>query len=206
MARMKTMETRALILETAKRLFATRNFDVSMSQIAEEVGIPVGSIYTYFDSKQALVETIIEEGWSEFRSWTEDGLAAYKAAARPDDAREQSLKSLSFLVNGALPKLFSDVELIMLLLAEADSTTKLEDKLQYFATMIAGLVSACIVPSVSHVDPRQYDTGITVLLLGALETLRIASKTDLKIGAADIQTFFKQIVENALGQPLPDMG
>jgi hypothetical protein len=30
-----------------KRLFATRNFDVSMSAIAEEIGIPVGSIYTY---------------------------------------------------------------------------------------------------------------------------------------------------------------
>jgi len=74
MARVKTMEKRALILETAKRLFATRNFDVSMSAIAEEIGIPVGSIYTYFDSKQALVETIIEEGWERIphldRRWS----------------------------------------------------------------------------------------------------------------------------------------
>lgn len=205
MARVKTMEKRALILETAKRLFATRNFDVSMSAIAEEIGIPVGSIYTYFDSKQALVETIIEEGWSEFRTWTEDGLKVSKTAERSDDARAQSLKALSFLVNGALPRLFSDVELIMLLLAEAGSTAKLEEKLQYLAALIAGLVSACMLPGVSHVDPEQYDTGITVLLLGALETLRIASKTDLKISAADIQAFFKQTVENALGQPLPDM-
>ncbi len=205
MARVKTMEKRALILETAKRLFATRNFDVSMSAIAEEIGIPVGSIYTYFDSKQALVETIIEEGWNEFRTWTEDGLKVSKTAERSDDAHAQSLKALSFLVNGALPRLFSDVELIMLLLAEAGSTAKLEEKLQYLAALIAGLVSACMLPGVSHVDPEQYDTGITVLLLGALETLRIASKTDLKISAADIQAFFKQTVENALGQPLPDM-
>jgi hypothetical protein len=88
-------------------------------------------------------------------------------------------------------RLFSDVELIMLLLAEAGSTAKLEEKLQYLAALIAGLVSACMLPGVSHVDPEQYDTGITVLLLGALETLRIASKTDLKISAADIQAFFK---------------
>jgi AcrR family transcriptional regulator len=205
MARMKTAEKRTLILETAKRLFASRNVDVSMSQIAEEIGIPVGSIYTYFDSKQSLVETIIEEGWNEFRAWTEEGLRACRTAGQPDDARAQSLRALSFLVNSALPKLFSDVELIMLLLAEADSTAKLEAKLQYLAAMIADLVSACIVPSVSHVDPRQYDTGITVLLLGALETLRIASKTDIRISAADIQAFFRQVVENALGQPLPDM-
>jgi AcrR family transcriptional regulator len=203
---MKTMEKRTLILETAKRLFATKNVDVSMSQVAEEIGIPVGSIYTYFDSKQSLVETIIDEGWSEFRAWTEDGLGACRAAERSKDAHTQSLKALSFLVNSALPKLFSDVELIMLLLAEADSTAKLEEKLQYFATMIAGLVSACALPTVSHVDPRLYDTGITVLLLGALETLRIASKTDLKIDAGDILGLFRQIVENALGQTLPDMG
>lgn len=205
MARAKTTEKRELILETAKRLFATRNFNVSMNQIAEEIGIPVGSIYTYFDSKQSLVETIIEEGWSEFRAWTEDGLKVYRVGVGPDETRTQSLKALSFLVNRALPRLFSDVELIMLLLSEADSTAKLEEKLQYFAATIAELVAACTLPSVSHVDPRQYDTGITVLLLGALETLSVASKTDLKISAADIQLFLRQIVENALGQTLPDM-
>lgn len=205
MARMKTEAKRALILETAKRLLASKNVDVSMGQIAEAIGIPVGSIYTYFDSKQSLIETIIEEGWNEFRAWTEEGLAACKASERTADARTQSLISLSFLVNKALPKLFSDVDLIMLLLSETDQTTNLEAKLQYLAAMIADIVSACTVPSLSHVDPRQYDTGITVLLLGALETLRIASKTDIRISASDIQAFFKQIVENALGQALPDM-
>ncbi len=205
MARMKAPEKRALILETAKRLFASKDVDVSMGQIAEAIGIPVGSIYTYFDSKQSLVETIIEEGWDEFRTWTEEGLAAYRVSERTVDARTQSLKALSFLVNSALPKLFSDVDLIMLLLSETDQTTRLEAKLQYLAAMIADLVSACTAPSISPVDPRQYHTGITVLLLGALETLRIASKTDIKISAADILAFFKQIVENALGQALPDM-
>jgi AcrR family transcriptional regulator len=206
MARMKTAEKRALILETAKRLLASKNADVSVGQIADAIGIPVGSIYTYFDSKQSLVETIIEEGWNEFRTWTEEGLAACKASAQVDDVRAQSLRSLSFLVNKALPKLFSDVDLIMLLLAETDQTSKLEVKLQYLAATIADLVSACTVPSVSRVDPRQYHMGITVLLLGALETLRIASKTDITIGADDILAFFKQIVETALGQALPDMG
>lgn len=202
---MKAPEKRALILETAKRLFASKDVDVSMGQIAEAIGIPVGSIYTYFDSKQSLVETIIEEGWNEFRTWTEEGLAAYRVSERTADAQTQSLRALSFLVNSALPKLFSDVDLIMLLLSETDQTTRLEAKLQYLAAMIADLVSACTAPSISPVDPRQYHTGITVLLLGALEALRIASKTDIKISAADILAFFKQIVENALGQALPDM-
>jgi AcrR family transcriptional regulator len=49
--------------------------NVSMNDIARKIGIPVGSIYTYFPSKQALIETIIEEGWNQFRTWLEQQLA-----------------------------------------------------------------------------------------------------------------------------------
>jgi len=199
MARVKAIEKRELILETAKRLFAGRGIAVSMGEIADEIGIPVGSIYTYFDSKQALVEIIIEEGWNEFRVWVEAGLASIGP-----DAREKSLRSLSFLVNRALPMLFSDVDLIMLLLAEASSSAKLEEKLQYISNLIARLVADCASASAPVTDPKLYSTGITVMLLGALETLRITSKTDLGVSVGDIQRFLRQVAENALGEPLPD--
>lgn len=209
MARSKTTEKRELILETAKRLFAARGVAVSMGEIADEIGIPVGSIYTYFDSKQALVEIIIEEGWNEFREWVEAGLAALGAGvervgAPQYGARELSLRSLSFLVNSALPMLFSDVDLIMLLLAEASSSARLEEKLQYISDMIARLVADCASNNAPEIDPRLYSTGITVMLLGALETLRITSKIDLDVSVEDIQRFLRQVAENALGQPLPD--
>ncbi len=204
MPRPKTEEKRKLILDTAKRLFALEGVGVSMNEMAEAIGIPVGSIYTYFDSKQVLVETIIEEGWNEYRLWLEEGIAAIQLGNQNADARLIALKILSFLVNKALPKLFSDVELIMLLLAEAGTTARLEEKLQYFSSMITKLVSECQVSGAAENDPRQYNTGITVLLLGALETLRLSSKTDLKLSADDIQAFFRLIVENALGQGLPD--
>ncbi len=199
MARVKAIEKRELILETAKRLFAEKGVAVSMGEIADEIGIPVGSIYTYFDSKQALVEIIIEEGWNEFRVWLEAGLAAIGP-----DTHEKSLHSLSFLVNRALPMLFSDVDLIMLLLAEARSSAKLEEKLQYLSDLIARLVADCASANTPFTDPRLYSTGITVMLLGSLETLRITSKTDLGVSVDDIQRFLRQVAENALGQPLPD--
>ncbi|HNV35823.1 MAG TPA: TetR/AcrR family transcriptional regulator [Rectinema sp.] len=63
------------MLETAKALFALEGMNVSMNDIARKIGIPVGSIYTYFPSKQALIETIIEEGWNQFRTWLEQQLA-----------------------------------------------------------------------------------------------------------------------------------
>lgn len=204
MPRPKTEEKRKLILDTAKRLFALEGVGVSMNEMAEAIGIPVGSIYTYFDSKQVLVETIIEEGWNEYRLWLEEGIASIQLGSQNADKRLTALKILSFFVNKALPKLFSDVELIMLLLAEAGTTARLEEKLQYFSSMITKLVSECQVSGAAENDPRQYNTGITVLLLGALETLRLSSKTDLKLSADDIQAFFRLIVENALGQGLPD--
>jgi|ADurb_Total_1013_FD_contig_21_3407343_length_233_multi_4_in_0_out_0_1 hypothetical protein len=40
--------------------------------------------------------------------------------------------------------------------------------------------------------------------LVALETLRISAQTDLNVSAEDIKVFLKQIVQDALGQPLPD--
>ncbi len=211
MARVKAIEKRELILESAKRLFADKGISVSMGEIADEIGIPVGSIYTYFDSKQALVEIIIEEGWNEFRAWVESGLAASglnassQGSSQDRDAREKSLRSLSFLVNRALPMLFSDVDLIMLLLAEASSSAKLEEKLQYISVLIARLVADCASASAPVTDTRLYSTGITVMLLGALETLRITAKTDLGVSVDDIQRFLRQVAENALGEPLPDM-
>lgn len=204
MARVKTKEKRTLILETAKRLFATKGESVSMNGIAKEIGISVGSIYTYFPSKQSLIETIIEEGWDEYRVWVEDRMVSIMESGKQDDGIGLSLCALSFLVDEALPKLFSDVELIMILLAGASSNARLEKKLQYLSSMISKLVEDSSVSLEVPLDAKFYRIGIMVFLLGALETIRITSKTDIDINAADIRAFLRQLMENELGQPLPD--
>ena len=204
MARVKTKEKRTLILETAKRLFATKGESVSMNGIAKEIGISVGSIYTYFPSKQSLIETIIEEGWDEYRVWVEDRMVSIMESGKQDDGIGLSLCALSFLVDEALPKLFGDVELIMILLAGASSNARLEKKLQYLSSMISKLVEDSSVSLEVPLDAKFYRIGIMVFLLGALETIRITSKTDIDINAADIRAFLRQLMENALGQPLPD--
>ncbi|HOI98198.1 MAG TPA: TetR/AcrR family transcriptional regulator [Rectinema sp.] len=204
MARVKTKEKRTLILETAKRLFATKGESVSMNGIAKEIGISVGSIYTYFPSKQSLIETIIEEGWDEYRVWVEDRMVSIMESGKQDDGIGLSLCALSFLVDEALPKLFSDVELIMILLAGASSNARLEKKLQYLSSMISKLVEDSSVSLEVPLDAKFYRIGIMVFLLGALETIRITSKTDIDINAADIRAFLRQLMENALGRPLPD--
>lgn len=95
MARRKDAEKRRRILDEAKRVFAQAGFDrTSMGTVAERVGIPVGSLYTYFDSKETLLGAIIEEGWAEFATSLETGLEAADASV-PVDAREPAGDALA---------------------------------------------------------------------------------------------------------------
>jgi AcrR family transcriptional regulator len=49
----KSEQTRALILETAMRLFQERGYDkTTMRAIASEAGVSVGNAYYYFESKE----------------------------------------------------------------------------------------------------------------------------------------------------------
>ncbi|WP_231607831.1 TetR/AcrR family transcriptional regulator [Streptacidiphilus albus] len=53
----KSEQTRALILETAMRLFQERGYDkTTMRAIAAEAGVSVGNAYYYFDGKEFLIQ------------------------------------------------------------------------------------------------------------------------------------------------------
>ncbi|MGW2344560.1 TetR family transcriptional regulator [Streptomyces sp. NPDC001661] len=53
----KSEQTRALILETAMRLFRERGYDkTTMRAIAQEAGVSVGNAYYYFGGKEHLIQ------------------------------------------------------------------------------------------------------------------------------------------------------
>ncbi|WP_327289116.1 TetR/AcrR family transcriptional regulator [Streptomyces sp. NBC_01198] len=53
----KSEQTRALILETAMRLFGERGYEkTTMRAIAQEAGVSVGNAYYYFESKEFLIQ------------------------------------------------------------------------------------------------------------------------------------------------------
>ena len=55
------------IMETALKLFATEGYGhTSISRLATEAGISKGLMYNYFESKEALVVSIIEHGMTDF--------------------------------------------------------------------------------------------------------------------------------------------
>lgn len=63
---MKTTTKRDLILDALQNLLRTRDMhSISISDIAQEAGIGKGSIYYYFDSKDAILAGLIERNYKK---------------------------------------------------------------------------------------------------------------------------------------------
>lgn len=73
----KGEQTRALIVETALRLFAEKGFDrTTMRAIATEAGVSVGNAYYYFSSKEHLIQGFYDRIMTEHRTASAPRLAA----------------------------------------------------------------------------------------------------------------------------------
>jgi AcrR family transcriptional regulator len=221
MARKKDADKRQLILAEAKRMFADKGYEgTSMGALAREIEIPVGSLYTYFDSKETLLNTIIEEGWSEFAAYLEEGIAVASQPAsvsRPAAAsragqtadvvprRKAALAKLAFLVRRALPALFEDLDLIAILLGQAGRTSHLGEKLGYLASFIASIIEdyGKDGDGSSSLEIPELKAGLAVMLLGSLESMRLIHRTEIGVAAEDLIAFLVSTVEAALGCALP---
>ncbi|MFA5670318.1 MAG: TetR/AcrR family transcriptional regulator [Balneolaceae bacterium] len=65
----KELNLREKILETSRHLLFTEGHkSLSMRNIAKKVGVSATSIYLYFDNKDALIHTLIEESVEELSS------------------------------------------------------------------------------------------------------------------------------------------
>ncbi|WP_078862167.1 TetR/AcrR family transcriptional regulator [Streptomyces sp. NRRL F-5123] len=148
----KSEQTRALILETAMRLFRERGYEkTTMRAIAQEAGVSVGNAYYYFESKEFLIQGFYDRmtyehaadaavrlaGVREFdvrlrialESWLDcaadyHGFAAqfFRTAADPDS-------SLSPFSNESHPARATAVDLFRDVLTGSDLAPKLDPEL-----------------------------------------------------------------------------
>ena len=64
---MERGNTKKAILEAALELFSRQGFEAtSISQIADAVGIRKASLYSHFDSKQAILDALVKEVLEEY--------------------------------------------------------------------------------------------------------------------------------------------
>jgi AcrR family transcriptional regulator len=192
MARERDEGKRLAILAAAKRLFAARGFHgVSVSDLAREVELPVGSIYTYFESKEAIVSTVVEEGWLTFFA------ALSSAVSGPGKPEER----LGLVVYRFLPGLFADIDLISIILAEAGMSVDLDEKLESLAALVSGLISelASSRGLVMDFPPSRARAAIMIYFLGSLDAVRIGRRPGIAVGPADVIDFIKLSIENSFG-------
>jgi|GEM_PF-223341 len=209
MSRSKAPAKRESLLAAAKRFFATKGYEnTSMQDLANAVGVPVGSVYTYFASKQALLTAVIEEGWAEFSNQLAQGLAAYKTYETYEtsgDSALSALQQLSFLIEVALPRLFSDVDLISILFAEAGRASNLEAKLNQLTELVISIIEAYQKskgpPQV--LDQQAIKTELAILFLGSLEAVRLQAHAGIGVQSQDVLAVLQNVVEATLGCSLP---
>ncbi len=80
------MSNRALILDTASRLFSERGVHcVSMDAIADEAGVGKGTIFRRFGDRAALVRAVLEESETDFQEAFIRGPAPLGPGAPPDE-------------------------------------------------------------------------------------------------------------------------
>ncbi|HET7115517.1 MAG TPA: helix-turn-helix domain-containing protein [Hanamia sp.] len=116
----------AVILEAALKVFAERGYNGStISMIAEEAGISKGLLYTYFESKEILLDNLLKFGLKKAADFMKNG-----AVPKPTD-KKSFASGLRFMI-----KLFQEENdfwrLYCMLILQKNMTQKFEKELAPF--------------------------------------------------------------------------
>ena len=195
MARMKDETKRQSILESSKMLFSQKGFfNTSISNIVRETGFPVGTIYTYFKSKDEIVRSIVEEGWQQWYEQVEQ-------ACDTESSQEQKIR---ILIDCFIPELFEDPDFINILLSEAIQYTRVESKIEKLTDLIFSLVKPIAVRSqmLQVLSRDSFQAALIIFLLGILDAARLARSSSIGLKESHITGFMKMLIENVLGVTL----
>jgi len=191
MARLKDTQKRDLILTTAKRLFAAQGFDAtSMAQIKDTCGLSTGSLYTYFASKDEILETIIEEGWQLLLAEVEASLAGL---ATPD-------QRIAVITDVFLPRLLDEADLIKIILSVPSVYSRLPEKLERIEVLIISLLGqdsparrALNDPATTESERSYLRTSLIVNFLGILEASRLRQFPEISLTIPDLLNYTRRI-------------
>ncbi len=192
MARMRDETKRAVILGTAKMLFSQKGFfGTSISDIVRESGLPVGTIYTYFESKEAIVRTIVEEGWADLYGRLQ---AALSQARSPEEAFQA-------LLDRFVPEVLGDLDLINILLAEAIDYTRIEEKLEKLVDLLYPLLKSIprVEQALQGLSRRTLTSALAIYFLGILNAAKISRSRNIGLKLSDITGFLKLQLAGLMG-------
>lgn len=100
--------TRQEILDAALELFSVQGFEAtSISQLAEAVGIRKASLYSHFENKQAILDTLLETTLEEYdkhsifarADWDDPDFTRNKEDMTPEAAERLCLGQVRYILH-----------------------------------------------------------------------------------------------------------
>jgi AcrR family transcriptional regulator len=192
MARIKDEQKREKILKTSRILFSQQGYsNTSISDIVQVTGMPVGTIYTYFDKKEDIVRTIIDEGWKDVSADLNDLTKSQKTG------REK----LRLIIDEILPEILKNIDFINILLTEAIEFTRMGEKMEKITDIIFSILGE--IPgsknATKDLSRKMLQTSIFVVFLGVLNAANLAKAGKSSIDIPDILKFLKYVIAQSLG-------
>jgi AcrR family transcriptional regulator len=176
------VESRRKIVAAAAALMAERGFaGTSIAAVSQRSGLPSGSIYWHFDSKEALLGAVVEDG---ARRWF-DALPGIDCL--PSDPTERATAFLDAAVTSLEqhPEFLRLLLLIALERREVDPTSLAmirrvrELALERIRTLLSDVLTA-IDPKVADQLAREFAPFVLCVADGAFVAQHIEPRTDLR--------------------------
>ena len=142
--------TKQQVLEAALELFSVQGFEAtSISQIAGAVGIRKASLYSHFESKQAILDALVKEVLGQYAEhsifartdWEKN---AEKLPLTPDEAVEMIQEQIRYIIHD--PYISRARKMLMIEQFQNQELAKLQTKQNYSDVMryFTGLIKCLI--------------------------------------------------------------
>lgn len=150
---MEKGNTKQEILEASLDLFSVQGFEAtSISQIADAVGIRKASLYSHFESKQAILDAIVKEVLEQYAQhsifaladWEDPDFTKDKQHMTPDAAVQMIQKQLRYILHD--PAISRSRKMLVIEQFQNPSLAKLqtkqnyEDVMRYFTGLVGFLI------------------------------------------------------------------
>ena len=150
---MERGNTKQEILEAALELFSVQGFEAtSIAQIADAVGVRKASLYSHFESKQAILDALVKDILEQYAThsifartdWENDADTKGEQALTPDAAAQMILGQIRYILHD--PHISRARKMLVLEqfrnpeLARLQTKQNYTDVLDYFTGMIRQLI------------------------------------------------------------------
>ena len=178
----RTSDARRKILDAAESLIGRRGYSaLGVAEICKAAGVPKGSFYYFFESKEALALAVIDEHWdAERRDWERilgDDTPPLEQLRRLFEATEAELRAGQISCGTVSGCLFGNLTLEL-----SNQTELIRGRLQEIFDAQAELVEAVIMRAsergeVSVVDAQEAARSVVAQLEGQVMFAKLYNNT-----------------------------